>query len=58
VGQQAVATRPAPVGLQRNVPAALLFIKATASQVHVPMQRAVRMIRFLLTKGTLPNGDR
>ena len=58
LGQQVVATMADPVGFQRDIPTALLFIKATAYQVHLPMQLAIRMISFLLTEGTLTNCDR
>jgi hypothetical protein len=44
-----------PVGFQGDIPAALLFIEATAEQIHLPMQLALRMIALLLTAGTLTN---
>jgi len=47
-----------PVGLERDIPATLLFIQATAEQVHLPMELALGVIGLLLTTGTLTDGHR
>lgn len=38
-----------PMGLQGDIPAALICIEATAEQVHPPMRRAIRIRDPLLT---------
>jgi hypothetical protein len=46
------------LGFEGCKPATLLFIQATAEQVHLPMELALGVIGLLLTAGTLADGNR
>jgi hypothetical protein len=53
LGEQPISTRTNPVGLNRDIPATLLFIQATEQEIHLAMQDLVGMRRLLLARGTL-----
>jgi hypothetical protein len=57
LGQQPITTMANPVGLQRDIPAALGFIEPTEQEIHLLMQGPIRMIAWLLTLGTLADGN-
>jgi hypothetical protein len=51
--EQALSTWTNALGLQRHLPAPLLFIQAAQQQIHLPMQLLIRMRRVLLAMRTL-----
>jgi hypothetical protein len=40
------------LGFDGGIPSALLFVQTTEEQVHLLMQKPLRMVGFLLTGGT------
>jgi hypothetical protein len=57
LGQQAIATIPNPLGLDRRIPAPLLFIETTQEGIDLTMALLIWVVPSLLASRTLAHAN-